>query len=398
MKTLVLILTALAVSRMPLWGQSQFQSVSQSGDMVTFTWSAVSGMLYQVQYSTNLSSGDWIDLGCPVLASGTSATDSDTLGSDPFRFYRVAGPIEPVITSTTGGNYTFTNGDYISVVFINSGTFTVVCGAGSVESLVVAGGGGGGGGGGSGTCSGGGAGGLIHTTLAESPNYGPGSYSVVVGQGGPASCTCCTPYGSGFKGGNSMFNGLGNTAGIVAYGGGGGTDAEGGGGSGCGQILGPSGGSGAGGSTAGASVVDPPGESVVGIQYGTNVSEGFGGGNSQFEENGNGNCLGFAAGGGGGAGAVGGNASNAFNGGAGGMGIFFSLTGDARFDIWYAGGGGGGGGGYCDGTTGSAGADGLGGAGQSSWNGGGGYGGSAFLGSPYGQPGASGIVILRYKF
>ncbi len=62
------------------------------GTGVQLNWNAVSGDLYQVQYKTNLSQPDWIDLGNPVTASGAacSLTDSTGLQAAPQRFYRIS--------------------------------------------------------------------------------------------------------------------------------------------------------------------------------------------------------------------------------------------------------------------------------------------------------------------
>ncbi len=39
-----------------------------SNNLYTFTWSAVSGQTYQLQYTTNLVPPNWIDLGSPIPA------------------------------------------------------------------------------------------------------------------------------------------------------------------------------------------------------------------------------------------------------------------------------------------------------------------------------------------
>jgi autotransporter-associated beta strand protein len=58
---------------------------------VTITWSAVAGVDYQVQFSTNLMSGNWQVLG-GVLAAGTNAAMNDAATPQPQRFYRVVIP------------------------------------------------------------------------------------------------------------------------------------------------------------------------------------------------------------------------------------------------------------------------------------------------------------------
>lgn len=54
----------------------------------SLTWNTVSGLVYQVQFSTNLLQPDWVNLGAPLMAPGNSMTVSDT-GSSPQRFYRL---------------------------------------------------------------------------------------------------------------------------------------------------------------------------------------------------------------------------------------------------------------------------------------------------------------------
>jgi Pro-kumamolisin, activation domain len=56
-----------------------------------FTWNAVTGLVYQIQYTTNLSSTNWINFGNSITASNGIVTLSDTnaLISAPQRFYRL---------------------------------------------------------------------------------------------------------------------------------------------------------------------------------------------------------------------------------------------------------------------------------------------------------------------
>jgi len=55
----------------------------------SFTWSAVTNLTYQLQYTTNLAAPVWIDLGDPVTATNNCVSTGDVIGSDPQRFYRV---------------------------------------------------------------------------------------------------------------------------------------------------------------------------------------------------------------------------------------------------------------------------------------------------------------------
>jgi len=90
-----------------------FQTVTRASGRIIFTWSAVVGKAYQVQYKTNLTQPNWINL-VGVPATNSLATASDSIGPDPRRFYRVVlltGALPPVIQSVTrtgGGIITFT--------------------------------------------------------------------------------------------------------------------------------------------------------------------------------------------------------------------------------------------------------------------------------------------------
>ncbi|HWV99718.1 MAG TPA: choice-of-anchor tandem repeat GloVer-containing protein [Candidatus Acidoferrum sp.] len=66
-----------------------FQTVSQSGAIITLTWSAVAGRAYQVQASTNFSQANWNNKNGLVTATNSTATWSEGVGPDPQRFYRV---------------------------------------------------------------------------------------------------------------------------------------------------------------------------------------------------------------------------------------------------------------------------------------------------------------------
>jgi hypothetical protein len=65
------------------------QSVTRTGAALALAWSAYAGGHYQLQYSTNLVQTNWTNLGNPVTATNSTGTASDTVGSDPHRFYRV---------------------------------------------------------------------------------------------------------------------------------------------------------------------------------------------------------------------------------------------------------------------------------------------------------------------
>ncbi len=66
-----------------------FQKVIQTNGVCRFTWSAVIGRSYQVQYNTNLAQAAWSNLGSTIVATNSAMTTSDAIGSNRMRFYRV---------------------------------------------------------------------------------------------------------------------------------------------------------------------------------------------------------------------------------------------------------------------------------------------------------------------
>jgi hypothetical protein len=68
-----------AVFQMPTW----------SGGSLHFTWSALAGLGYQLQYRTNLIQGGWVNLGSSVAATNAIGTVTDTPAGDAQRFYRL---------------------------------------------------------------------------------------------------------------------------------------------------------------------------------------------------------------------------------------------------------------------------------------------------------------------
>jgi len=289
--------------------------------------------------------------------------------------------------------------------FLGPGTFTVNSGGGAkavVDYLVLAGGGGGGSSTGDTVAAGGGgAGGYRESKVTATSGCWSASplaattslpvsiqaYPIQVGGGGPGGTN---PQGAATSGTPSIFSTITST----------------GGGKGSNQATNgnATGGSGGGGTWtrfAGAAGNTPS----------VSPSQGNNGGAP-----GNGSIQ--SGGGGGGAGAVGvdtGPGSGCVTGGAGGAGVNSSITGSAT----ARGGGGGGGGGYPGtGNLGGAGGNGGGGAGGNvievgsnhpgtagtinRGGGGGGGGGEGNNTSPLsnstGGNGASGIVVIRYKF
>jgi hypothetical protein len=65
---------------------------SAGSNLVTFAWGAVSNLTYQLQFTTNLVSPVWQNLGIPVVGTNGSALTSDIPSADAQRFYRVRSP------------------------------------------------------------------------------------------------------------------------------------------------------------------------------------------------------------------------------------------------------------------------------------------------------------------
>jgi hypothetical protein len=64
------------------------QSVSQSNNTLSLTWSSVAGLTYDVQYTTDLSQPNWTSLAGLITASGNATSVTDFIVA-PQRFYRV---------------------------------------------------------------------------------------------------------------------------------------------------------------------------------------------------------------------------------------------------------------------------------------------------------------------
>ena len=68
-----------------------FRATTQTSSTFNLTWGTMAGLIYQVQYNTNLLQTNWINLGKPLIATNGTLTVSDTnaIGSSPQRFYRL---------------------------------------------------------------------------------------------------------------------------------------------------------------------------------------------------------------------------------------------------------------------------------------------------------------------
>jgi hypothetical protein len=65
------------------------EAVTQTKGIISFTWSTVPGLAYQVQYTGDLTTGAWTNSGGPLTATGKTLSASDSVSSSPRRFYRI---------------------------------------------------------------------------------------------------------------------------------------------------------------------------------------------------------------------------------------------------------------------------------------------------------------------
>jgi len=66
-----------------------FRTVGATNNLIRFTWNSLAGLKYQIQYSTNLAGGGWLNLGSSVNATNFTTTAAYSIGTDSQRFYRV---------------------------------------------------------------------------------------------------------------------------------------------------------------------------------------------------------------------------------------------------------------------------------------------------------------------
>jgi hypothetical protein len=67
----------------------QILSIAAANGTVTLSWSAISGAVYRVQYTPDISSTSWTALTPDVTANGTNASSIDVIAGEVQRFYRV---------------------------------------------------------------------------------------------------------------------------------------------------------------------------------------------------------------------------------------------------------------------------------------------------------------------
>jgi len=67
-------------------------SIVPVDNTIVLTWSTTSGLTYRVQYIDDLTGTNWVNISPDVLASGSTAAQTNAMGLSPQRFYRVMIP------------------------------------------------------------------------------------------------------------------------------------------------------------------------------------------------------------------------------------------------------------------------------------------------------------------
>jgi hypothetical protein len=65
-------------------------TLSLEAGVLTFTWEAILGRTYQLEYKTDLTTPDWTPLGSPLVADAPVESVTHDLATDASRFYRIA--------------------------------------------------------------------------------------------------------------------------------------------------------------------------------------------------------------------------------------------------------------------------------------------------------------------
>jgi len=65
-----------------------FQTITQTNGIVSLAWNIMPGTKYQLQYNTDLSSTNWLNLGSSVTASNATVSAFDSM-TNKQSFYRI---------------------------------------------------------------------------------------------------------------------------------------------------------------------------------------------------------------------------------------------------------------------------------------------------------------------
>jgi uncharacterized repeat protein (TIGR03803 family) len=72
-----------------LSGPPVIQTVTETSETLSFTWGSVSGLAYQVQTTTDLQSGQWVNVGGVLNATTDTLSASYSVDPSSQQFYRV---------------------------------------------------------------------------------------------------------------------------------------------------------------------------------------------------------------------------------------------------------------------------------------------------------------------
>ncbi len=77
-----------AVATLTFPASFTLQPINVSGGNIQLTWGAISGRVYQLQSSTNLTLNNWSNIGPQITATNLTITVAEPVRADPQRYYR----------------------------------------------------------------------------------------------------------------------------------------------------------------------------------------------------------------------------------------------------------------------------------------------------------------------
>jgi hypothetical protein len=66
-----------------------FRTVVKTNSSLQFSWNSLAGVAYQLQFTTNLSATNWVNLGAAINATNSITATTTNIGPDRQRFYRL---------------------------------------------------------------------------------------------------------------------------------------------------------------------------------------------------------------------------------------------------------------------------------------------------------------------
>jgi uncharacterized repeat protein (TIGR03803 family) len=67
----------------------EFIAMTLTSGIVSLTWTTEIGVKYQLQYSSEVNSANWANVGNPITATSSTLSATDSVANDPRRFYRI---------------------------------------------------------------------------------------------------------------------------------------------------------------------------------------------------------------------------------------------------------------------------------------------------------------------